>query len=454
MVDPRIRLYREAALAMKNGQFDISLPVEIQDEVSDLGRALVELGRTVETRLNALRQIVQVTERINAGLLLDDVLDYIYESFRPIIPYNRIGFSLLNEDGTSIVARWARTDSTALQIGSGYSAPLNGSSLQRVLENGNPRILNDLETYLSRHPASESTALIVKEGMMSSLTCPLVAMDKPIGFIFFSSREKNAYQNVHVEVFRQIAGQLSTIVEKARLYQDLIELNQLKNRFLGIAAHDLRNPLTIQKGFTSLLKRMTLGPLNEKQQQALFIVEEACDTMLAMVNDLLDVSAIESGKLDLTLQEVDVPAFMDRVFAANEILASAKQMTIKVELPEAVPQAFMDPKRVTQVMNNLISNAIKFSHPGSAITIGVRIIEDDGHEFYVSDEGQGIPQAELPNLFTEFGKLSVRPTGQESSTGLGLAIVKKMVDAHGGRVWAKSEFGKGSTFGFLIPFFD
>lgn len=453
MVDPRIRLYREAALAMKDGRFNIELPMDKQDEVAELGVALMDLGRTLEKRLNEMRHIVRVTERINAGLLLDEVLDYIYESFRPIIPYNRIGFSLLDEEAQTVTARWARSDYDELHIGRGYAAALEGSSLQGVMESGEPRILNDLEGYLREHPLSESTALAVREGIRSSLTCPLIAMGKAIGFMFFSSREKNTYQNVHVEIFRQIAGQLSTIVEKARLYQDLIELNQLKNRFLGIAAHDLRSPLTIQKGFASLLRGGALGELSEKQRKATEVVEEACDTMLALINDLLDVSAIESGKFDLTLQDVEIEPFMRRNHTANEFLASAKSIALGLELDGGVDKCFMDPERITQVLNNLVSNAIKFSYPETTITMGVRK-DEGGHVFFVRDQGQGIPDEEISKLFTEFGRISVMPTAGEQSTGLGLAIVKRMVEAHGGRVWVDSRQGAGSTFSFFLPVFD
>lgn len=453
MADPRIRIYRDAALAMKEGQFNIHLPVDKSDEVAELGLALMDLGQTLERRLNEMRHLVDVTEKINAGLLLDEVLEYIYDSFRPIIPFNRIGFALIDEEEGTVTARWAKSDSDVVEIQRGYKASLQGSSLRDILESGTPRILNDLEEYARNKPSSESTVMVLREGILSSLTCPLIAMGKAVGFIFFSSREKNTYDNIHIEIFRQIAGQLATIVEKARLYQDLLELNQLKNRFLGIAAHDMRNPLTIQKGFISLFSKGKLGELTEKQQEVMKILEEACEAMLAMINDLLDVSAIESGKLDLTLQEVDLADFMARNQSANAILATAKSITLNLDMPDNVVSAFLDPKRITQVLNNLLSNAIKFSYPDSTITMGVRRISD-GYEFFVQDQGQGIPTGDIPNLFTEFGKVSVQPTAGEHSTGLGLAIAKKMVDAHGGRVWVESEVGVGSTFGFVIPFVD
>jgi transcriptional regulator with GAF, ATPase, and Fis domain len=237
MRDARLVQYREAALAMKEGQFRVRIPQEGDDDVAALGKALAELGETLEAEFEELRTLSKVTEKINAGLDLDEVLNLVFESFWPLIPYDRIGFSLLEQNATVVRVRWARSDAPDMKIARGYSAPLAGSSLQRILETGQPRILNDLRQYLGEHPASESTRLIVEEGMRSSLTCPLVAMGKPIGFIFFSSMEPQTFKNAHVEIFLQIAGQLSMIVEKARLYE---ELNQLKNKFPEMAEHDPR----------------------------------------------------------------------------------------------------------------------------------------------------------------------------------------------------------------------
>ncbi len=234
MRDARLEQYREATLAMKGGQFRVRIPHEGQDEVAALGNALADLSETLEAKfeeLNTLSKEVdtlsKVTEKINKGLVLEEVLNYIFESFWPIIPYDRIGLSLLEQNGTVVRSRWARSDAPVMKITKDYAAPLEGSSLQRILETGQPRILNDLRQYLNEHPASESTRLIVEEGMRSSLTCPLIAMGKPIGFMFFSSMEPHAFKDAHVEIFLQIAGELSLMVERARLYE---ELNQLKNQ--------------------------------------------------------------------------------------------------------------------------------------------------------------------------------------------------------------------------------
>ena len=450
-MDQRIIRYREAALAMMHGNFNVELPMEPGDEVSQLGEALVELGHALEKKFQEINTLAEVTAKINAGLILEDVLNHVYEMFRPIIPYDRIGFALLEEDGAVVRARWARADYGELQIPAGYSTHLAGSSLQKILRSGQPRILNDLEEYLRTHPESDATRRIVAEGVCSSLTCPLIALGKPIGFMFFSSRERDTYARSHVQLFTQIAGQLAVIVEKGRLYQQLVELNELKNKFLGVAAHDLRSPISVIKGYLGLFLSGTLGELPELHLDFLDSMNKTCEEMLALINNLLDVSAIEAGKLELRLMEIDLADYLRERHAAQSLLARQKSIELRLELAPGLPTVVWDPNRIGQVLSNLINNAIKFSHPGTTITLRARPVGEGIVEIAVADQGQGIPETELPKMFTDFGRTSVRPTGGEKSTGLGLAIVKRMVEAHKGTIRVESKVGEGSTFIVTIP---
>ena len=454
MIDSRITAYRDAASAMAEGNFDVQLPLEPGvDEIGQLGQALRTLGDRLEEKFLELAELARVTERANAGLLLDEVLDDVYESFRPLIPYDRIGFSLIDDDKATVWARWARSEAEEMRITKGFSAPLEGSSLQRIIDTGEPRILNDLPGYLADHPCSESTQLIVEEGMHSSLTCPLIALGKPIGFMFFSSMRPGTYRNVHVELFLQIARQLSLIVEKSRIYQELLDLNELKDRFLGMAAHDLRNPLNAVQGYVYLLESGHFGEVTEKQKEVLGRVMTQSLGMLKLIEDLLDVNVIESGHLTLEIRPVDpVPHLEEAVQAAN-LLAADKSISVELEVDGSLPRVLADPKRISQVLGNLLSNAVKYSHPDTRVTL--RASERDGVvDVSVIDQGQGIPAEEMETLFTDFGRTSVRPTGEESSTGLGLAIVKRIVEAHGGAVFVRSEVGRGSTFSFTLPLAD
>jgi hypothetical protein len=450
MKDPRITQYRNAAIRMKSGNFRVDVPVGAEDEIGMLGIELRELGQMLEKKFAEIDILAKVTEQVNAGLSLDDVLNQVFGSFRPIIPYNRIGFSLLEENGTIVRARWAHSDAPELKITKGYEAPLQGSSLQQIIETGKPRILNDLEYYLKNHPNSDSTRRIVEEGMRSSLTCPLIATGKHIGFMFFSSFAPHTYENVHVQFFMQIAGQLSVIVEKGRLYQQLVELNELKNKFLGIAAHDLRNPIGIVKGYIEMMRLGFYGEVSQSQIEIFEKVEKTTGNMLNMVNDLLDISAIETGKLVMNPREVDLAAFMNESYDYNRLLARQKKIELKMELEPSLPELIIDPERINQVLTNLITNAIKFSYPGTVIMVKARR-EDDSVHISVQDQGQGIPEDEISKIFQDFGRTSVRPTAGEKSTGLGLAICKRMVEAHGGSIWVESKAGEGSIFIFSLP---
>jgi GAF domain-containing protein len=283
MSDPRIAKYREAALAMKQGRFRVQIPQDGEDEVSALGCALAELSATLEEQFEEINTLSKVTEKINAGLLLDDVLSYVFESFWPVIPYDRIGFALLEQDGTVVRTRWARSDAPVMKIQKGYSAPLEGSSLKQIIETGQPRILNDLKQYLAEHPMSDSTRMIVEEGMRSSLTCPLIAAGKPIGFMFFSSMEPHTFKDIHIEIFLEIAGQLSMIVEKARLYE---ELHQVNDRLLEMATQDLQGRLNFMKSYLDLYLGGNLEKVKDSQRAIMQKMYAAAETMLELISEL------------------------------------------------------------------------------------------------------------------------------------------------------------------------
>lgn len=223
MVDARIPQYRDATLEMARGRFNVRVPVVPPDEVGMLGEAILELGTALERKFSEVRQMLRVTEQVNTGVMLDEVLTHIYASFRTLLPYDRIGCSLLEDGGRTLRAVWSRTDSESPGIPVGYAAPMEGSSLQEILDTGRPRVLNDLAAYLADHPKSDATRRVVEEGIRSSLTCPLVATGKPVGFMFFSSRTVGCYADAHVDLFCQLAGHVATIIEKARLYEQLLD---------------------------------------------------------------------------------------------------------------------------------------------------------------------------------------------------------------------------------------
>jgi diguanylate cyclase (GGDEF)-like protein len=257
--DTRVSLYRQAAEALRQGRYDVNIPVGEPDEMSELGKALRALAETLKSQAEQSAMLKEITQRVNEGLLIEEVLDHVYENFFSLIPYDRMGLALV-EDGNAVVrAYWARSEATDIKLPLGYSASLAGSSLDGIIRTGQPRILNDLEAYLEQNPASDSTRRIVEEGMRSSLTCPLVVKGQPVGFLFFSSMRKNAYEEAHQELFLQLAGQLSTALEKGRVYQELLditaELRRARDALETEATRDSLTGLWNRRSILDLLKR-------------------------------------------------------------------------------------------------------------------------------------------------------------------------------------------------------
>ena len=231
---------------------------------------------------------------------------------------------------------------------------------------------------------------------------------------------------------------------------ELVSLNLLKNRLLEMAAHDLKNPLGVILTYSEFLETEAAAVLDEEQREFVRTIRETSEFMLRMVTDLLNVSAIEAGQMILDRQPGDLVRLVRRNLTMNRVLAARKQILVEFDPPADFPVISFDAGKIEQVLNNLVENAIKFSHCGTCVNVYL------DHDLVtvtvaVADEGQGIPAADLPKLFKPFGTTSVRSTKGESSTGLGLAIVQKMVEDHGGRIWVESEVGKGTTFRFALP---
>jgi len=239
------------------------------------------------------------------------------------------------------------------------------------------------------------------------------------------------------------------VIKYAESISKLIELNQIKNRFLGIAAHDLRNPLISIRGLSEIILSEATGPLTREQQEYLTIINTVSNGMLALVNNLLDISVIESGRLDLKLGWASLQKVIEERIRIHRILAEEKKISLH-ESYSQLPQQQFDPNRLIQVIDNLLSNAIKFSLPSSDVYVTVERFENVA-KVSVRDNGPGIDDEDKSRLFGEFQKLKVEPTGGEKSTGLGLAIAKKIVEAHGGSLRVDSMVGVGSTFSFSMP---
>jgi len=255
-------------------------------------------------------------------------------------------------------------------------------------------------------------------------------------------------------LFDEISELNNTLVnlqrELTRKNIELARLNELKNKFLGMAAHDLRNPIGVIMGFSDFLMEDMETVMSEDQIQMLITIQHSSEFMLHLLEDLLDITAIESGKLVLELQKADLVSLVRKNANLNGIIATKKNINIQIEVPGFIPEVKIDVNKIEQVMNNLISNAIKYSMPGTLIKVNISC-ENDLIIVAVKDQGQGIPADEIEKLFKPFQRTSVRATAGEKSTGLGLSIVRNIVLGHGGNIWVESKLGEGSTFSFSIP---
>ncbi|NSW51113.1 MAG: GAF domain-containing protein [Anaerolineae bacterium] len=461
--DTRILRLIQAANQLIEGNFRIRIPDQPEDEIGQLGKALQLLALNLENRYQEIQKLNQLTSAINSGLLLEEVLEHIYEDFRNFIPYDRIGFSLLENQRTILRAHWARAEYTPLKLAKEYTCEMSGSSLETILQSGLPRIINDLQDYLAAKPSSESTRLMVEEGVRSSLTCPLIANGIPIGFMFFSSCRENTYAAAHAEIYMQIAGQLSVIVEKGHLvsilarqkkqleqqYSEVQRLNNLQNTFLGIAAHDLRNPIASIQNIAELLAMPAIQLTDLERADFIHDIHETAQHMGMLLNDLLDVTSIESGKVTLDPIYYPMRKLLEDAVRRNQFLAEPKNTRIILDtIPEGT--ACIDIPRMRQVLDNLLSNAVKYSPPGSTVIVRA-MPQDTAWRVEVQDQGPGISPVERDRLFKDFSRLSAQPTGGERSTGLGLSITRRVIEAHQGTIGVDSIPGSGSIFWFEIP---
>ncbi|MEQ1758704.1 MAG: sensor domain-containing diguanylate cyclase [Vicinamibacterales bacterium] len=257
LLQDRVDAYASWVRTLRTGHHPPTLPIDPTDPLARLGRELELLSVTLNQREAELRGLLDLVQTVERGILLDDVLSKIFEAFKGLIPFDRIGCAFLSDNGRDAVSYWERTELGPVQLERGYGRPLAGSSLQQILSTRQPRILNDLEAYLRAKPDSDATRRIVSEGGRASLTCPLIIDDRPLGFLFFTSREKGVYDDTHQSIFQQISHQVAAVLAKSQVYERLVA----DNRVLLERTRDLQTLADVDPLTGALTRRAIDGRL-------------------------------------------------------------------------------------------------------------------------------------------------------------------------------------------------
>ena len=253
-------------------------------------------------------------------------------------------------------------------------------------------------------------------------------------------------QLVNQEMDRRIVERTAQLAEAMKQAQ---EADRLKSAFLATMSHELRTPLNSIIGFTGIILRERVGPLNEEQKKQLNMVKNSSQHLLALINDVLDISKIEAGQLQLVKEEVNLPQCIEKTIQTVKPLAETKGIELKALISDQINPFFADTRRVEQILLNLLSNAVKFTEKGF-VEVSAK---EDASDIVVriKDTGIGIKKEDMETLFKTFSQIDSGLSRKYEGTGLGLSISKRLVELMGGRIWVESVWGKGSTFSFSLP---
>jgi len=317
----------------------------------------------------------------------------------------------------------------------------------KVIESGQPMLLEDIPDVARDRMAHDEThaGILRAAGIRSMIVAPLTIWGRTFGALTLATAESGRrYSSPHLRLAETVANRVAMAIDNTRLFADRTRAVTARDTILAVVSHDLRNPLNAIQLKAHL---MLDSPDSQRRTEGAFIASRVGE-MTRLIQDLLDISSIEAGRLRLEKSRREVPRMLKEALSVWEPQAAQNSLSVDCECPDAAELDLdCDPKRILQVLNNLIGNAIKFTDPGGSIHVRVEPRADEVR-FSVTDSGPGIPEADLPHIFDRFTMAS---KGARPGTGLGLSIAKGIVEAHGGRIWAESQVGVGSTFYFTLP---
>ena len=296
-----------------------------------------------------------------------------------------------------------------------------------------------------------------RDGFRGFLTAPLEAKSEQLGTLCLLYRSGEAVGEAAVATLRALSDQVALVVrniqyneELARKNRELTHLDELKSDFMATMSHELRTPLTSIIGYSDMLLSGMTGELSEKQSAFVDSILKGGEALLSLINDILDLTKIESGRLELNRESVDLRAALLGVLPVVKPRAQDKRIRISTFLPTDLPLVFADPAKFNQILLNLLTNGIKYTHENGSVSVEARTA-DGMVEIWVNDTGMGIAKEDQDKVFQRFTQIDSSATRSQGGTGLGLAIVRELVELHGGTIRLQSKLGKGSSFIFTMP---
>lgn len=418
---------------------------DLEAKVAERTRLLQQANYQIQRRAIQLQASLEVGQAVTSILDPDALLDHVVRVVRDCFYYSYVAVYTTDDAGQGLV----------LRVAAGEADPFHGPYVTGESTDGVGRAFRDGQAVLESRPVSLKVGPPLSYARAEA-ALPLRLGDRVLGVLDVQSTQPEAFDQDDVSVLQNVANQVAIALENARAYalereaaERLRQLDRSKRRFLANMSHELRTPLTNIIGFARLMLKEIDGPLTDQQRHDLEIIYHNGEHLLGLINDLLDISQIEAGLMELEFREVDLGDLIRSVMATAGALVRGKPVVMREIIASDLPKVRADPARIRQVLLRILANAAKFTDRGA---ITVRAWPVDGEVWVsVSDTGVGITPEHLERVFERFEQGVVESGRRPEGVGLGLALSKEFVEMHGGRIWVESEVGRGSTFTFTLP---
>jgi signal transduction histidine kinase len=330
-----------------------------------------------------------------------------------------------------------------------------GTVVGRAIIDQSVMHIEDLAAALDEFPQAREPQQ--QFGNRTTLAVPLVRENKAFGAILLRRREVRPFSEKQIELVKTFADQATIAIENVRLFNEIQDksgqlevANKHKSEFLANMSHELRTPLNAIIGFSEALLEKMFGEMNAKQEDYLKDIHSSGRHLLSLINDILDLSKIEAGRMELELSEFSLPAALQNAMTLVRERAHTHGITLKARVDPKLGEIRADERKFKQILLNLLSNAVKFTPDGGRVEVDARR-NGNSIEVSVKDSGVGIAKEDQEAVFEEFRQVGRDYTNKQEGTGLGLTLTRRFVELHGGKIWLKSTPGKGSTFTFTLP---